>query len=252
MAQYVRGTHFLLDEDMKLTLVKAESRGHANLGWLNSHHSFSFGSYYDPSRTQFGTLLVLNDDTVVAGRGFGLHPHDNMEIISIPLDGALEHEDSMGHTQQLRVGDVQVMSAGTGLQHKEHNASSENPVSFLQIWITPRQRNTEPRYDQKNFEASLRADRVQLLVSPEGEEESLSIGQDAWISRVDLSSGSSVDYSVRRPENGLYIFCLEGGFEIADAVVGQRDALAVNDATQLALSSAAGAEVLILDVPMTG
>ncbi len=237
---------------MKSTLVKAESRGHANLGWLNSHHSFSFGSYYDPSRTHFGTLLVLNDDTVAAGGGFGLHPHDNMEIISIPLDGALEHGDSMGHTQQLRVGDVQVMSAGTGLQHKEYNASSETPVSFLQIWITPRQRNTEPRYDQRSFNASLRTDRVQLLVSPDGEEESLLIGQDAWISRVDLSAGASVDYDVHRPENGLYIFCLEGGLEIADAVVSQRDALTVVDTTGLTLSSVAGAEVLILDVPMTG
>ncbi len=236
---------------MKSTLVRADSRGHANLGWLNSHHSFSFGSYYDPSRTNFGTLLVLNDDTVMAGWGFGLHPHDNMEIISIPLDGALEHGDSMGHTQQLRVGDVQVMSAGTGLQHKEYNASSEIPVSFLQIWITPRHRNTEPRYDQKSFEASLRSNLVQLLVSPDGEEESLSIGQDAWISRVDLSAGASVNYDVHRPENGLYIFCLEGGLEIADAVVGTRDALTVIDTAGLTLSSAAGAEVLILDVPMT-
>ncbi len=236
---------------MNSTLVKADSRGHADLGWLNSHHSFSFGSYYDPSRTNFGTLLVLNDDTVAAGRGFGLHPHDNMEIISIPLDGALEHEDSMGHTQQLRVGDAQVMSAGTGLQHKEYNASSETPVSFLQIWITPRQQNTEPRYDQKNFEASQRVNRVQLLVSPDGKEESLSIGQDAWISRVDLSAEASIDYTAHRPENGLYIFCLEGSFEIADAVVGARDALTVTDAERLTLSSAAGAEVLILDVPMT-
>ncbi len=225
----------------------SESRGHANHGWLQSHHSFSFASYFNPERMNFGALRVLNDDVVLGGHGFGKHPHNNMEIISIPTAGALKHEDSMGHSQVLTSQEVQVMSAGTGLTHAEFNASEADEVRFFQIWITPRKRNTAPRYDQRAFSEM---PGVQLLVSPDGEDDSLWIGQDAWISRYRMEQDQSVSLSTRRELNGLYVFMIEGAVTLNDRSLGKRDAAGISDKDPANLTSTGLSDVLVIDVPL--
>ena len=230
-----------------MILHRADSRGKANLGWLNSHHSFSFGSWFDPTRMNFGTLRVLNDDIVAAGRGFGKHPHDNMEIISIPTHGALMHEDSMGHNQTLSVGEVQVMSAGTGLSHAEFNASEKDEVRFFQIWIMPREKNVAPRYDQKEFSEK---EGHQLLVSPDGSNDSLWINQDAWISRYRGGDGAKVDYTRYGQGTGVYVFNIAGSASGDGFELNARDAVGfeVNEKVQLTVQSST--DLLILEVPM--
>lgn len=234
---------------MNTTRIPADSRGRARFGWLNSYHSFSFGHYHDPERMQFGALRVLNDDEVAAGAGFPQHPHDNMEIISIPTSGALRHGDSMGHSQLLPAGEVQVMSAGTGVTHEEYNASTTDPVSFFQIWIMPRERGLAPRYDQKAFEQPVGA--FQLLVSPDGSDGSLTIGQDAFISRGTFRRESTAAYTTRRQGNGLYIFIVEGEAMHGPVPLGRRDALTLTGADSVVLDVKAESDVLVLDVPMT-
>lgn len=236
---------------MTVTHIPAASRGRAQFGWLDSHHSFSFGHYYDPERMQFGTLRVFNDDVVAPGAGFPRHPHDNMEIISIPTAGALRHGDSMGHMQVLPAGEVQVMSAGTGVAHEEYNASDTDPVAFFQIWIRPRERNRPPRYAQKAFDAAGRHQAFQVLVSPDGQDGSLSIGQDAFISRGTFAAGSRAAYSTRRQGNGLYVFIVEGEARVGDVLLSRRDALAVTDTDAITLDVTGDADILLLDVPMS-
>lgn len=226
----------------------ANTRGHANHGWLDTHHTFSFAGYYNPERIRFGKLRVLNDDIVAPGMGFGTHPHENMEIISIPLYGSLTHKDSMGHTSVIKTGDVQVMSAGTGMEHSEFNASTEEKVNFLQIWIFPRAANVQPRYDQAAIE--LRENGITPLVMPGPAQEGLWVHQDTWISRVKLQSGKALKYQMHRPENGLYCFQIEGSAKIEGYEVNNRDGLGLVEVAEVSIQSTRDADILLLEIPM--
>lgn len=237
---------------MNTVLHKADTRGHANHGWLDSHHTFSFANYYEPSRVHFGALRVLNDDIVQGGMGFGTHPHDNMEIISIPLSGDLEHRDSMGNTGVIRQNDVQIMSAGTGIQHSEYNKNRDRLVNFLQIWVFPRKRNIQPRYDQKTFKAENRINQLQTIVSPDdtAEDGGVKINQDAWFHLVKLEKGKSADYKLHNPDHGVYAFVLDGSLSLAGQDLTRRDGLGVWEVTDLTLSAQQDSEVLLMEVPM--
>jgi len=233
-------------------LHKAASRGHARHGWLNCHHTFSFANYHDPERMHFGVLRVLNDDTVAPGMGFGTHPHDNMEIISIPLEGELEHRDSMGNTAVIRHGDVQVMSAGTGIRHSEYNRSKERPVKFLQLWVFPNKRDAQPRYDQITLEAAKRHNNLQQILSPNPEDEGVWIHQNAWFHLGTFDKGFSTSYDLKDKRNGVYVFVINGDITVKGIPLNQRDGLGVQDATSLDLKAESpGAEVLLMEVPMT-
>jgi quercetin 2,3-dioxygenase len=234
-----------------MVFYKADSRGHANHGWLNTYHSFSFADYYNPERMQFGTLRVLNDDTIAAGTGFGRHPHDNMEIISIPLDGALEHQDSMGNTQVINAGDIQVMSAGTGIFHSEYNKNKDREGKFLQIWVYPNKLNVEPRYEQITLDPSQRINKLQQIVSPSPDDEGVWIYQDAWFYLGNIKKGNQVQYNVKRRENGVFCFLLEGKMIINDQQLNRRDALGLWDINSISISSQSDdSELLVMDVPM--
>lgn len=229
---------------------KATSRGLANHGWLKSNHTFSFANYYNPERMNFGALRVLNDDFVEAGRGFGRHPHDNMEIISIPISGDLRHEDSMGNTTVIRQGDVQAMSAGTGVTHSEMNDSAESPVEFLQIWVFPKSRNIEPTYSQITLEEAALKDQLDQIVSPSPEDRGVSINQDAWFHLGELSAGTELDYGLKKRGNGVYAFILEGDVTIAGQALNKRDGFGVWDADTISITADADARVLLMEVPM--
>src|SRR6195952_706652 len=195
---------------MKKTFHPANERGHNDIGWLKANFSFSFGPYYNPEKVQFGVLRVLNDDIIAGGAGFGTHPHDNMEIITIPLSGALEHKDSMGNIGVIKSGEVQVMSAGSGVTHSEYNHSQTEAANTLQIWLFPKERNIKPRYDQKNFNELLSPNQFTTLISPDKSEDTLWINQDATFSLGDFELGQKIDYTVKTPGNGVYIFVIEG------------------------------------------
>jgi hypothetical protein len=237
---------------MKSVLHKAATRGHADHGWLRSWHSFSFAGYYDPQRMNFGVLRVLNDDTVAGGMGFGKHPHDNMEIISIPLEGDLEHEDSMGNTTIIRKGDVQVMSAGTGIIHSEKNKNNDQEVKFLQIWVFPNKRNIQPRYDQKMFSDEEKHNKLATIVSPLGADDGgVQIQQDAWFHLGKLQNDTQIEYRIKKEGNGIYAFVLEGDIIINDIVVNQRDGLGISEINTLHIKADSDAEVLLMEVPMS-
>ncbi len=236
---------------MNKILHTADSRGKADHGWLKSFHTFSFSSYYNAERVHFGVLRVLNDDTVAPGMGFGTHPHDNMEIISIPLAGDLEHRDSMGNTTIIREGDVQVMSAGTGIRHSEMNHNKDKEVRFLQIWIIPEKKNVEPRYDQQNFSGANKTNQWLTVVSPIGTQDGgVQVHQQTWFSLSNLEAGKSIDYSLHQKGNGVYLFILEGTVDVNGLSLARRDGLAITDTDQIALSSANGAEILLMEVPV--
>jgi redox-sensitive bicupin YhaK (pirin superfamily) len=229
---------------------KAESRGHANHGWLDSHHTFSFASYYNPERMHFGVLRVLNDDRVESGMGFGTHPHDNMEIISIPLSGDLEHRDSMNNVAVIKQGDVQIMSAGTGIYHSEYNRNKDRSVNFLQIWIFPKERNITPRYDQQTFNLEERINKFQQIVSPKGEAEGIDINQDVWFNLIHFKNNFETAYTIKRKGNGVYAFVLEGSVTINNQILNKRDGIGIWDTGQISIQSMGDAEVLLMDVPM--
>lgn len=234
-----------------MILHKADTRGHADHGWLNSHHSFSFANYYDPERMHFGVLRVLNDDTVAAGMGFNTHPHDNMEIISIPLEGDLEHKDSMGNTQVIRHGDIQVLSAGTGITHSEKNRNTDKLTRFLQIWVFPNKRNVTPRYDQLTLDVADRHNRFQQVLSPSAEDAGVWIHQDAWFHLGNFDAGAGTTYAVKRKGNGAYAFLLEGSATINGQALGRRDGLGIWDVDTVDVKAGpGGAEILLMDVPM--
>ncbi len=235
---------------MKTTLHKADSRGKADHGWLNSHHTFSFASYHNPERVRFGLLRVLNDDIVQPGEGFGTHPHDNMEIISIPLKGALAHKDSTGNEHVINTGDVQIMSAGSGLYHSEYNASKKNEVNFLQIWVFPKERDIEPRYDQKSFTAEERKNKFQLVVSPDKDNGSLWINQDAYFSLVNLEKGKDVSYNINKKGNSVYLFLIDGSITAAGEKLDKRDGMGIEDTNEVAISAREDSELLVIEVPM--
>lgn len=235
---------------MNTVLHKANTRGHANHGWLDSHHTFSFAHYYDPNRIHFGALRVLNDDIVEGGMGFGTHPHDNMEIISIPLSGDLEHKDSMGNLAVIRQNDVQIMSAGTGIYHSEYNKNKDRKVNFLQIWVFPKKRNIEPRYDQITFKPEDRVNKLQQIVSPSHEDDGVWINQDAWFNLGNFTKGFTTSYSLHQKENGVYAFVIRGEVSINGQPLGPRDGFGVWDVDKLDLSVTSDSEVLLMEVPM--
>ena len=232
-------------------LHKADTRGHANHGWLNSFHTFSFANYYNPERMHFGVLRVLNDDTVAAGKGFGTHPHDNMEIISIPLEGDLEHKDSMGNTTVIRNGDVQVMSAGTGIQHSEFNKNTDKTVKFLQIWVFPKQRNVAPRYDQMTLNLADRQNKLQQILSPNADGAGVWIHQNAWFHLGQFDKGKTAEYSIKKTGNGVYAFLLSGKMTIGGQALDARDGLGLWDVEKFDLKADDKAEILLMEVPMT-
>ncbi|MFY0593509.1 pirin family protein [Roseivirga sp.] len=234
---------------MKTIVHKAESRGFADHGWLRSRHTFSFAGYHNPERVHFGALRVLNDDQVAAGKGFGTHPHDNMEIVSIPLYGDLAHKDSTGTEKVIKSGDVQIMSAGSGLRHSEYNHSQEDEVQFLQIWVFPKERDIEPRYEQKTFSPEDRMNKFQTVVSPE-DAGAVWINQDAFFSLANLDAGTELSYDVKKPGNGVYFFVLNGDISIANEKLDTRDAVAISEASKVALKASSYAEVLAIEVPM--
>lgn len=237
---------------MNTVLHKANTRGHANHGWLDTSHTFSFAHYYDPTRVHFGALRVLNDDFVDGGMGFGRHPHDNMEIISIPLSGDLEHKDSMGNVAVIKQHDVQIMSAGTGIYHSEYNKNKDKKVNFLQIWVFPKVRNIEPRYDQITFKPEDRVNKLQQIVSPSKTDEGVWINQDAWFHLGNLKQGFKTDYTMKRKSNGVYAFVISGDVTINGQGLNKRDGFGVWDVDTLSITADSDAELLLMEVPMTG
>ena len=229
---------------------KAETRGKADFGWLNSHHTFSFGHYYDPSRVHFGALRVLNDDIVSQGMGFGTHPHDNMEIISIPLEGDLEHQDSMGNKTVIRHGDVQVMSAGTGIQHSEYNKNKDQQVKFLQIWVFPKVRNVTPRYDQITLDVNDRVNKFQQILSPNADDAGVWIHQDAWFHLGKFDEGKTSTYTIKKEGNGVYAFILSGDVSINGEKLSTRDGMGIEGVKELTVEANTNAEILLMEVPM--
>lgn len=235
---------------MKTVLHKAATRGHANHGWLNSYHSFSFGGYYEPSRVHFGMLRVLNDDSVAAGMGFGTHPHDNMEIISIPLSGDLKHRDSMGNETIIKQGDIQVMSAGTGISHSEMNANRDSEVKFLQIWVIPNKKNVQPRYGQITLDEVKMKNNLLQMLSPNENDEGVWIHQDAWFSMGDLEKGLSIEYKLKNSNNGVYAFVLEGNVNINGEELNKRDGLGIIEADVLIIKADTDAKLLLMEIPI--
>lgn len=233
-----------------MVLHKAETRGHANHGWLDAHHSFSFANYYNPERMHFGVLRVLNDDQIAAGMGFGTHPHDNMEIITIPLEGDLEHKDSMGNSAVIKNGDVQVMSAGTGIMHSEFNPNKDQQTKLLQIWVFPNKRNVEPRYDQLTLKTEDRHNKLQQILSPNADDDGVWIHQDAWFHLGNFDKNTETEYTIKKTGNGVYAFVLSGDVTINGQALNKRDGLGVWDTEKLAIKADNDAEILLMEVPM--
>lgn len=238
---------------MKKILHKADSRGFANHGWLQANHSFSFANWFDANKVHFGALRVLNDDVIAPKMGFGTHPHDNMEIITIPLGGVLKHRDNMNDEWQPVVpGEVQVMSAGTGVQHSEINGSVDEHLSLFQIWIVPERRNVAPRYDQKMFNPEDRKGKLQILVTAfeDGDESALKIHQNAKLSRIDLSEGEDFKYNLMSDNHGVYIMNIFGDIVIEDEILNTRDALGISETDHFKMVAKTDSELLFIEVPM--
>ncbi len=238
---------------MKTIIHKADTRGYADHGWLKSHHTFSFASYQDENRMNFGKLRVLNDDIVQPKMGFGTHPHQNMEIISIPLKGALSHKDNMGNKRAIEVGEVQVMSAGTGLTHSEFNDSKTDEVNFLQLWIIPEELSVQPNYEQREFTKDGKKNQLQTVVAPKDklEGEALPISQQAYIYRTSLDINNSVDLELRSENNGIYVFVVEGEIDIEGNSLGKRDAMGISETSKVLITSKINSELVIIEVPMS-
>ena len=236
---------------MKNTVLhKANTRGHADHGWLQANFSFSFGSWYNPERVQFGALRVLNDDIIGEGMGFGTHPHDNMEIITIPLEGDLAHKDSMGNAATIKNGDVQVMSAGTGIQHSEFNPNANLKTKSLQIWVFPNKRNVTPRYQQISLNKEDRNNKLQQILSPNPDDDGVWIHQDAWFHMGKFDKGTTTTYTVKKEGNGVYAFILSGTLTINGQELDTRDGFGIWDVTTLDIKMITDAEILLLEVPM--
>jgi redox-sensitive bicupin YhaK (pirin superfamily) len=237
---------------MNTILHKANTRGKADHGWLKSHHSFSFANYHNPDRMGFGQLRVLNDDIVQPKMGFGTHPHQNMEIISIPLSGALSHKDSMDNKRAITVGEVQVMSAGTGLQHSEFNDSKTDEVNFLQLWIQPETQNVTPRYEQKKFDETKRHNNFQTVVSPQNNiiDDALGIHQQAYISLGNFDEGKAINFKLQDASHGIYLFLLEGEISVGNETLETRDAIGIWDIETLQISTNTTSKILVVEVPM--
>jgi len=231
---------------------KAATRGYADHGWLKAKHTFSFASYYDESRIHFGLLRVLNDDIVEPAMGFGTHPHDNMEIVTIPLQGALEHKDSMGHIEVLKPGEIQIMSAGSGLRHSEYNHSKTELVNLLQIWVFPEVRDIEPRYDQRVFDDEGKKNKFQTLVSPDKEnKDTMWINQNAYFSLAKIDGGKDINYKVNSEGNGVYMFIIEGEILMDEQVFERRDGVGIENTDSISIHANKESYVLAIEIPMT-
>lgn len=235
---------------MKTVYHKADTRGFADHGWLKSHHTFSFANYYNPERMSFGVLRVLNDDQVASGMGFGTHPHRDMEIISIPLEGDLEHKDSMGTTAVIRNGEIQVMSAGTGVQHSEYNKNKDGLVKFLQIWVIPNKMNVTPRYDQISIKENEKINDFQQILSPNPYDEGVWIHQNAWFNLAKFEKGNAKEYRIHDAKNGVYVFVLKGSAKIDEQTLGTRDGFGIWETESFTLEALEDSEVLLMEVPM--
>lgn len=235
---------------MKKFVHKAESRGGADYGWLKARHSFSFGQYYDPDKMNFGVLRVLNDDEIAGGTGFSKHPHDNMEIITIMLEGALTHEDSMGNKATIQAGEVQIMSAGTGIYHSEKNASSTEIAKLLQIWILPNKSDVQPRYAGLNLQERTIPNGLTEILSPD-HKEGLWIHQDAWFYKGTYDSHKVVNYDIKSPENGVYLFLINGHMTIDGTDITTRDGIGIQDVSSFSIGVNEPSEFIIMDVPLT-
>jgi quercetin 2,3-dioxygenase len=237
---------------MKTIFHAAEERGSANFGWLQARQSFSFGQWYDPKKVHFGALRVLNDDIIKGGGGFPTHPHDNMEIVTIPLTGALAHKDSTGGEGVITAGDIQIMSAGTGVRHSEYNASASSEATLLQIWLFPKEENIKPRYDQKTFDIAERKNKWQIVVSADESDGGMWINQDARFCLTTLESGKSIVYKNKFSGNGMYVFVIEGNINISGIHLNKRDALGIYETDNIEIKAESGSEVLLLEIPMLG
>jgi len=236
---------------MNTVIHKADTRGNANHGWLQSKHTFSFANYHNPERMNFGVLRVLNDDTVLESMGFGTHPHRDMEIISIPLEGDLMHKDNMGNTTVIKAGEIQVMSAGTGIMHSEYNNNPDKPVKFLQIWVVPNKKNVEPRYDQIALNLEAGKNKLSQILSPNVEDEGVWIHQNAWFHMSNLDKGKSLSYKLKDAKNnGVYAFILNGNVTINGNLLNKRDGLGIWDIDKLDIQADSIAEILLMEVPM--
>lgn len=233
-----------------IVLHKADTRGNANHGWLQSFHTFSFANYFNPERMNFGVLRVLNDDTVSAGMGFGKHPHQDMEIISIPLEGDLEHQDSMGNKTVIKNGDIQVMSAGTGVQHSEYNKNEDEAVKFLQIWVIPNKKGVTPRYDQITLNQEDRHNKLQQILSPNADDAGVWIHQDAWFHLGKFDKDFTTEYTFKKQGNGLYVFVLNGDITVGGQALNKRDGLGIWNTKNLTIKADSDAEFLLMEVPM--
>ncbi len=235
---------------MNIEIHRADTRGIAEHGWLHSKHTFSFASYYDPKRMGFGKLRVLNDDIVEPGAGFGTHPHDNMEIISIPLSGSLRHQDSIGNQHTINTGDIQIMSAGTGLTHSEYNGSDTEQVNFFQIWVLPKFRNIKPRYDQITLQPAKLHNKFSVVVAPDTQVDAVRINQDAWFSLGNFAANQFVDYEIKREDNGIYLLVVDGQVAIGEEVLNRRDAIGITGTCAINISVTKKSKILVIDVPV--
>lgn len=236
---------------MAYTIQRASDRGSADYGWLKPNYYFSFAQYHNPTRIHFGMLRVLNDDFIAGGGMFPPHPHDNMEIVTIPLSGAVQHQDSTGGKGIIRAGDVQIMSAGTGVVHSEANASATEPLQLFQIWVFPKVKNIAPRYDQKSFNAEDRVNKWQIVVSPLPEDQALWINQDARFAMTDISKGHSLDYRPSFQNSGLYLVVISGHLQIFDEQLKDRDAIGVSEHEAVTMTALADSQMLAIEVPMS-
>jgi redox-sensitive bicupin YhaK (pirin superfamily) len=235
---------------MKTVFHSEASRGHANHGWLNAKHSFSFASWQNPERVHFGALRVLNDDIVAPSMGFGKHPHDNMEIITLPLKGALKHQDSMGNSSVIESGEVQVMSAGTGVQHSEVNAKHDEAINLFQIWIFPNKQNVTPRYDQILYDEAALKNNFLQVVSPNSDDAGTWIHQDAWIHLSQMEAGTNLTYEMKKSGNGVYILNIDGTYEIAEQSLNNRDAIGIWETESVTIHANKSGRLLLIEVPM--
>ncbi|MDG1291582.1 MAG: pirin family protein [Flavobacteriaceae bacterium] len=236
---------------MKTIYHASDTRGNANHGWLNANHSFSFANYYDPERISFGALRVLNDDTIAPGKGFSTHPHDNMEIITIPLAGDLEHKDSMGNVGAINEGEIQVMSAGTGVYHSEYNKNPDKPINLLQLWVMPKEKNVAPRYDQKSVRELKKNNAFYQVLSPNIDDDGMWIHQDAWFHLGDFEKATETIYRIKKEGNGVYVFVIEGTIKIGDQQLNKRDALGVWEAEFISFEVQPQSKILLVEVPMS-
>lgn len=235
---------------MNKKIYRASERGYFDHGWLSTWHSFSFAGYFDPDKTSFGKLRVLNDDTVAPGKGFGMHTHDNMEIITIPLSGALEHKDSMGKSGVIKAGEIQVMSAGSGIYHSEFNHGKTEPVSLLQIWVLPDKRDVEPRYDQFTYNRSYTNNKLHQVISPKNSDDGSWIHQQAWFSLGNMEKKREIGYSLKKTGNGIYLFVIDGEVETDSSILEKRDAIGITEADQIKIRAIDDSEILVIEVPM--